>query len=100
MRLSGGMKRRLMIARALVHQPKVLLLDEPTAALDHERAHLVALAIKEFTEAGAAVVCATHELPLAQSCKEILVLDAGRVIKKGSPNDILTADLIKLIGNK
>jgi ABC-type hemin transport system ATPase subunit len=51
-------------------------------------------------EAGAAVLCTTHDLPLAQSCKEILVLNEGRLIKKGPPNDILTADLIKLIGNK
>ncbi len=102
--LSGGERKsvHLSLAFSVLGNPlqKILLLDEPTAALDHDRAQLVADAIKEFTEAGAAVVCATHDLPLAQSCKEILVLDAGRVIKKGSPNDILTADLIKLIGNK
>ena len=102
--LSGGEKKsvHLSLAFSALGNPlqKILLLDEPTAALDHERAHLVSLAINEFADAGAAVLCATHDLPLAQSCKEILVLDAGRVIKKGPPNDILSADLIKLIGNK
>lgn len=102
--LSGGERKsvHLSLAFSVLGNPlqKILLLDEPTAALDHDRALLVALAIKEFTEAGAAVLCTTHDLPLAQSCKEILVLDAGQVIKKGPPNDILAADLTKLIGNK
>jgi iron complex transport system ATP-binding protein len=102
--LSGGEKKsvHLSLAFSLLGNPlkKVLLLDEPTAALDHDRAHVVALAIKEFTEAGAAVLCATHDLSLAQSCKEILVLEAGRVIQKSPPASISSADLIKLIGNK
>jgi len=102
--LSGGERKsiHLSLAFSVFGNPlqKVLLLDEPTAALDQDRAQLVADAIKEFTEAGAAVLCTTHDLPLAQSCKEILVLNEGRIIKKGPPIDILTADLIKLIGNK
>lgn len=102
--LSGGERKsvHLSLAFSVLGNPlqKIVLLDEPTAALDHDRAQLVADTIKEFTEAGAAVVCATHDLTLAQSCKEILVLNEGRLIKKGPPNDILVADLIKLIGNK
>lgn len=102
--LSGGERKsvHLSLAFSVLGNPlqKIVLLDEPTAALDHDRAQLIADAIKEFTEAGAAVLCTTHDLPLAQSCKEILVLNEGRLIKKGPPNDILTADLIKLIGNK
>ena len=102
--LSGGEKKsvHLSLAFSVLGNPlqKILLLDEPTAALDHDRAKLVSDAIKEFADAGAAVLCATHELPLARSCKEILVLNEGRIIKKGPPNDIITADLIKLIGNK
>lgn len=102
--LSGGERKsvHLSLAFSVLGNPlqKIVLLDEPTAALDHDRAQLIADAIKEFTEAGAAVLCTTHDLPLAQSCKEILVLNEGRLIKKGPPSDILTADLIKLIGNK
>lgn len=102
--LSGGERKsvHLSLAFSVLGNPlkKILLLDEPTAALDHDRAHLIALAIKEFTEAGAAVLCTTHDLPLAQSCKEILVLEAGRVIQKCPPEGISTAALIKLIGNK
>ncbi len=102
--LSGGERKsvHLSLAFSVLGNPlqKILLLDEPTAALDHDRAHLIALAIKEFTEAGAAVLCTTHDLPLAQSCKEILVLEAGRVIQKCPPEGISTTALIKLIGNK
>ena len=102
--LSGGERKsiHLSLAFSVLGNPlqKILLLDEPTAALDHDRAHVVALAIKEFTEAGAAVLCTTHDLPLAQSCKEILVLEAGRVIQKCPPGSISTDALIKLIGNK
>jgi len=102
--LSGGEKKsvHLSLAFSVLGNPlqKVLFLDEPTAALDHERAELVSLAIKEFTDAGAAVLCTTHDLSLAQSCQEILVLEAGRVIKKSAPAGISTAELIKLIGNK
>jgi len=102
--LSGGEKKsvHLSLTFSIFGDPlqKVLLLDEPTTALDHVRAELVSLAIKEFTSAGAAVLCATHDLSLAQSCKEILVLEAGRVIQKNAPADISPSELIKLIGNK
>jgi len=102
--LSGGEKKsvHLSLAFSLVGNPvqKILLLDEPTAALDHERTHLVSVAIKEFVEAGAAVLVATHDLSLAQSFTEILVLNEGRVIKKGLPETTLTDELVRMIGNK
>lgn len=102
--LSGGEKKsvHLSLAFSIFGNPlqKVLLLDEPTTALDHVRAELVSLAIKEFTSAGAAVLCTTHDLALAQSCKEILVLETGRVIQKSAAVGISTTELIKLIGNK
>ena len=102
--LSGGERKsvHLSLAFSLLGNPlqKIVLLDEPTAALDHARAQLVSLAIKEFTEAGSAVLCTTHDLSLAQSCKEILVLDAGRVIQKSLSEAISPTELIKLIGNK
>ena len=103
-RLSGGERKsvHLSLAFSVLGNPsqKIVLLDEPTAALDHGRAHLVSSAIKEFTDAGAAVLCTTHDLNLAQSCKEILVLSEGRVLKKGPPEGILTAEIIQLFGNK
>jgi iron complex transport system ATP-binding protein len=102
--LSGGEKKsvHLSLAFSTLGNPlqKILLLDEPTTALDHERGQLVSLAIKEFTHAGATVLCTTHDLSLAQSCQEILVLNEGRVMKKGTPESILTTELVKLIGNK
>jgi ABC-type multidrug transport system ATPase subunit len=102
--LSGGEKKsvHLSLAFSMLGNPlqKILFLDEPTAALDHDRAELVSSAIKEFTSAGAAVLCTTHDLALAQSCHEILVLEAGRIVRKNAPAGISTAELIKLIGNK
>jgi iron complex transport system ATP-binding protein len=102
--LSGGERKsvHLSLAFSVLGNPlqKILFLDEPTTALDHDRAELVSSAIKEFTHAGAAVLCATHDLSLAQSCQEILVLEAGRVIQKSPPASISTTELIKLIGNK
>jgi len=70
---------------------KILLLDEPTAALDHDRAIMVS---------GAIMIVTTHDLSLAQSCKGILVLNEGHVLKVGSPENILTDELVKVIGNK
>ena len=103
-KLSGGEKKlvHLGLAFSALGNPlkKILLLDEPTATLDHDRAHLVSEAIKEFTEAGASVIVTTHDISLAKSCKRILVLNEGQVLKEGSPENLLTAELVKVIGNK
>jgi ABC-2 type transport system ATP-binding protein len=79
--LSGGMQRRLMIARALVHRPRLLLLDEPTAGVDlHLRRDMYAF-LRELNAGGMAIVLTTHYLEEAeQLCERVIVLDRGRVV--------------------
>lgn len=74
---------------------KVLLLDEPTAALDLCRAELVARAIHASAQAGAAVLAATHDLAWARTCDRVLVLQEGRLVATGKPADVLTAAVVR-----
>ncbi len=88
--LSGGMKRRLMIARALVHQPRVLILDEPTAGVDIELRRLMWDFLSELNRQGVTIVLTTHYLEEAeQLCRHVGIIDAGRVIEKTSVKSLL-----------
>ncbi|MDH5324029.1 MAG: ABC transporter ATP-binding protein [Gammaproteobacteria bacterium] len=88
--LSGGMKRRLMIARALVHQPKLLILDEPTAGVDIEIRHSMWEFIKEINANGTTIILTTHYLEEAESlCKNIAIIDHGCIIEKNSMQNLL-----------
>jgi ABC-2 type transport system ATP-binding protein len=90
MRLSGGMKRRLMIARALVHKPKILLLDEPTAGVDVELRHGMWKYLKELNEQGTTIVLTTHYLEeVEQLCKNVVILKKGEKVKDTSVHDLL-----------
>lgn len=83
--LSGGMKRRLMIARALIHQPKVLILDEPTAGVDIEIRRSVWAFLKCINEEGTTIILTTHYLEEAeQLCKNIAIIDKGIIIENTS----------------
>ena len=80
--LSGGMKRRLMIARALVHGPRLLILDEPTAGVDIELRRLMWQSLTELNEAGTTIILTTHYLEEAESlCRNIAIIDRGEVIE-------------------
>ena len=80
--LSGGMKRRLMIARALIHDPTVLILDEPTAGVDLELRHGMYAFLREMNESGMTIILTTHYLEEAESlCRNMAIIDAG-VIRK------------------
>ncbi|HCS25863.1 MAG TPA: ABC transporter [Spongiibacteraceae bacterium] len=80
--LSGGMKRRLMIARALVHEPKLLILDEPTAGVDIELRRSMWDFLREINQQGITIILTTHYLEEAESlCRHIGIIDAGRIIK-------------------
>ena len=88
--LSGGMKRRLMIARALVHNPKLLILDEPTAGVDIEIRRSMWSFLKEINQAGTTIILTTHYLEEAESlCRNIAIIDKGVIIENTSMTSML-----------
>lgn len=90
--LSGGMKRRLMIARALIHQPKVLILDEPTAGVDIEIRRSMWEFLTETNAQGTTIILTTHYLEEAeQLCKNIAIIDKGSIIKNTSMKTLLNS---------
>lgn len=89
--LSGGMKRRLMIARALVHQPRLLILDEPTAGVDIELRRSMWQFMEEINAAGTTIILTTHYLEEAESlCKRIAIIDQGKIVKNTTTRELLT----------
>jgi len=89
--LSGGMKRRLMIARALVHEPKMLILDEPTAGVDVELRRSMWDFLLEINQQGVTIVLTTHYLEEAEMlCKNIAIIDQGSIIKNTSMKQLLS----------
>ncbi|RMG73080.1 MAG: ATP-binding cassette domain-containing protein [Nitrospirae bacterium] len=88
-RFSGGMKRRLEVARAIVHQPKVLFLDEPTIGLDPQsRKSLWDFIVRLPEEQGVTVFMTTHYMDEAEVCDRIAIIDRGRIIAEGSPEEL------------
>jgi lipooligosaccharide transport system ATP-binding protein len=88
--LSGGMKRRLTIARALVNEPDVLLLDEPTTGLDPQARHLVWERLFRLKQRGVTLVLTTHYMDEAeQLCDRLVVMDRGRIVAEGSPRELI-----------
>lgn len=88
--LSGGMKRRLMIARALMHEPKLLILDEPTAGVDIEIRRSMWTFLKELNEQGVTIILTTHYLEEAEMlCRNIGIIDKGRLIEHTSMKKLL-----------
>ena len=89
--LSGGMKRRLMIARALIHKPKVLILDEPTAGVDIEIRRTMWSFMQELNKQGTTIILTTHYLEEAeQLCRNIAIIDKGEIIKSTSVRNLLS----------
>jgi len=88
--LSGGMKRRLMIARALIHNPKLLILDEPTAGVDVEIRKIMWNMLKNLNKQGMTILLTTHYLEEAQTlCKELAIIHKGEIIKHESTKNLL-----------
>ncbi|WP_447760235.1 ABC transporter ATP-binding protein [Aeromonas veronii] len=88
--LSGGMKRRLMIARALMHEPKLLILDEPTAGVDIEIRRSMWTFLKDLNEQGVTIILTTHYLEEAEMlCRNIGIIDKGRLIENTSMKSLL-----------
>jgi len=89
--LSGGMKRRLTIARALVNEPELLLLDEPTTGLDPQARHLVWERLWRLKQDGVTQVLTTHYMDEAERlCDRLVIMDGGRIVDDGSPTDLVS----------
>jgi len=90
--LSGGMKRRLTIARSLVNEPDMLLLDEPTTGLDPQARHVVWDRLYRLKQQGVTLVLTTHYMDEAeQLCDRLVVMDGGRIVAEGSPSALIAA---------
>ena len=88
--LSGGMKRRLMIARALVHEPRLLILDEPTAGVDIEMRRSMWDFLQEINAGGTTIILTTHYLEEAEAlCRNIAIINHGEIVEYGSIRDLL-----------
>lgn len=89
-KLSGGMKRRLMIARALLHQPKLLILDEPTAGVDIEIRRSMWQFLQELNQQGTTIILTTHYLEEAENlCKNIAIIDKGNIVENTDMKSLL-----------
>ncbi len=89
--LSGGMKRRLMIARALIHEPKVLILDEPTAGVDIELRRSMWTFLRDINKQGTTIILTTHYLEEAESlCRGIAIIDQGNIIEHTTIKELLS----------
>jgi len=90
--LSGGMRRRLMLAKALVHDPEAVVLDEPTAGVDVELRHAIWAEIRSLRDRGRAVVLTTHYLEEAQAlCDDVAIIDQGRIVRAGQMSELVAA---------
>jgi len=88
--LSGGMKRRLVIARALISEPRILLLDEPTTGLDPQARHILWDRLFRLKEQGVTLLVTTHFMDEAeQLCDRLIVIDQGRIMAEGSPASLI-----------
>jgi lipooligosaccharide transport system ATP-binding protein len=89
-KLSGGMKRRLILARALINNPRLLILDEPTVGLDPQARHLIWDRLRALRSRGNTIVLTTHYMEeAAQLCDRIVIMDQGRILELGRPQDLV-----------
>src|SRR5947207_5239609 len=92
--LSGGMKRRLTLARALINDPQLLVLDEPTTGLDPQARHLIWERLRRLTQEGKTLVLTTHFMEEAERlCHRLAIMDRGRLIATGSPRELIAAHI-------
>ncbi len=89
-KLSGGMRRRLVIARALINRPDLVILDEPTTGLDPQARHLLWQKLRQLKDQGVTMVLSTHYMEeAAQLCDELVVMDQGKILVQGSPGELV-----------
>lgn len=89
-KLSGGMKRRLILARALINHPRLLILDEPTTGLDPQARHLIWEKLRGLVNQGNTVILTTHYMEeAARLCDRIVIMDQGKILEEGNPNELV-----------
>lgn len=89
-KLSGGMKRRLILARALINHPRLLILDEPTTGLDPQARHLIWEKLRGLVNQGNTVILTTHYMEeAARLCDRIVIMDQGKILEEGIPNELV-----------
>jgi lipooligosaccharide transport system ATP-binding protein len=103
--LSGGMKRRLMIARGLINEPEILILDEPTTGLDPQARHLVWEKLRQLKGRRTTLLLTTHYMDEAeQLCDRLVVMEAGRILAEGAPRQLIrqyvTREVLELHGTR
>lgn len=92
--LSGGMKRRLTLARALINDPELILLDEPTTGLDPQARHVIWQGLRRLIHQGKTILLTTHFMEEAERlCDNLVILDHGKVIAAGNPRDMIAAEI-------
>ncbi len=92
--LSGGMKRRLILARALLNQPELLVLDEPTTGLDPQARHMIWQRIRQLRAEGTTVLLTTHYMVEAsQLCNRVILMDQGRILLEGTPEGLIEREI-------
>lgn len=94
--LSGGMKRKLILARALITDPDIIILDEPTAAVDVEVRHELWKYIQELNKSGKTIILTTHYLEEAERlCDRVAIINEGKIVAKGTPKDLMKQRKVK-----
>jgi len=92
--LSSGMKRRLLIARALLNEPSIMILDEPTTGLDPQARHLIWQRLRALKNRGVTIILNTHYMEEAQQlCDRLLILDKGTILKEGIPQELVKSEV-------
>ncbi len=92
--LSGGMKRRLLIARALIHSPKLLILDEPTTGLDPQVRHIIWDRLRSLKKEGVTIILTTHYMDEAfQLCDNLIIMNGGRKVLEGKPTELVRKNI-------
>jgi lipooligosaccharide transport system ATP-binding protein len=89
-KLSGGMKRRLLLARSMLNEPRILILDEPTVGLDPQARHLIWDLLKQLRSEGITIILTTHYMEeAAQLCDRLFIMDNGRILAEGGPKQLI-----------
>jgi len=97
-KISGGMKRRLIMARALINEPRLLILDEPTTGLDPQARHLIWDKIRELKKKGVTVIITTHYMDEAQQlCDRLVIMEKGKILVEGRPQELIESQVGRFV---